>query len=64
MVKMKYRIEERNGVFTPQISFLWWWTDFGYSYSNKELAVQQIKEHHKYQEPAPIYHYINPQDLN
>jgi hypothetical protein len=61
---MKYRIEEHNGVFTPQIKFLWWWIDFGYSYKTKELAVLQIKEHHKYQEPEPIYHYINPQDLN
>jgi len=61
---MKYRIEERDGLFTPQFKFLWWWEDFGYSYRNKELAVQQIKEHHEYQEPEPIYHYINPQDLN
>jgi hypothetical protein len=63
---MEYRIEELNGVFTPQVKFLWWWTDFDYSYRNKELALQQIREHHKYhkkEETGPIYHHIDPQDL-
>jgi hypothetical protein len=67
MVKMKYGIEERNGIFTPQVKFLWWWTDFGYSYKTKELALQQIREHHKYHkelEPEPVYHYIDQQELN
>ena len=64
---MKYRIEERDGLFISQFKFLWWWEDFdyGFSFCDKERAVQQIKKHHKYREPAKsIYHYIYPQDLN
>ena len=63
---MKYRIEERNGIFTPQVKLLWWWADLGFSYSKKDLALNQLREHHKYhktEECGPVYHHINLQDL-
>ena len=62
---MQYRIEENEGIFTPQYKWMLWWVDFGFSYNNKEMALKQIKEHHKYHndDTEPRFHYVSPEDL-
>jgi hypothetical protein len=63
---MKYRIEEKEGIFTPQYKYWWWWVDFGYSYNSKELALREIKEFHEFSGPETPsnYHYIRAEDLH
>jgi len=63
---MKYRIKEKNGVFTPQIKCMWMWLDFSVSYSKKESALDKIKQYHKRQKNIDnrhTFHYVNENDL-